>query len=419
MDSYLSQHTFLKQLRSAVAPSPSLQARFLVFKPIDQGQGLGNILNGLLAAHMFGLEFNRIVCVARDWKLFHLAFHQTKYEKECTEIDPNGPKENSIMILNFAEPPNECRLQGRLAADTKVLYLTSNTYPRWTKTPPGLWDDHYEPTTKLINTLPYRRRPSTVVHLRRGDDDQDHRNGLDMATLKAMATHLPKDTFLVTNNVEWYTFFEKYGWSNPGWHKVRHSALAAVEWASDGANATWTQQDADLQLWSDWYTILRADNVYHTHSDFSLSAIHWNEIESKTILGATESGELLLGDESWRVDEPMPRMVDRVGDELKNCDKETDDVVGGMNVYMDDPVGGTGLDDWKLGQGDDDKDSVEAIPRVNKRETQIRLPARNDKKVQINLPGILKKEKPIDWLDDAQADAMNPQFVAENGVDFR
>jgi len=56
-------------------------------------------------------------------------------------------------------------------------------------------------------------------------------------------------------------------------------------------------------MWADWYTILTAKMVYHTHSDFSISAIHWQNIESKTIDGYDRFGHYLkLVDESWRQD---------------------------------------------------------------------------------------------------------------------
>ena len=55
MDSYLREHTFLQQLRDSVAPSPEeVKPRYLVFRKTPQGQGIGNIMNGLLAAHMLG-----------------------------------------------------------------------------------------------------------------------------------------------------------------------------------------------------------------------------------------------------------------------------------------------------------------------------------------------------------------------------
>ena len=203
---------------------------------------------------------------------------------------------------------------------------------------------HYRPTNRLIKALPYKAQPEIVVHLRKEDNDgADHRRGLDSATLTTLGKLLPNNTFLVTNNVQWYSFFETFGWRNPGWHKIRHSALSEVEWGSadnrKSVNLTApTSIDVEMQLWSDWYTILRAEHVYHTHSDFSLSAIHWNEIDSKTVNGIDrKTSALLLVDEHWRVETPMPRLVDRRGDELKNCDKSQDDM--GSKSGMDDQDG--------------------------------------------------------------------------------
>ena len=336
LDSYLQHHTFLQQLQESVGPSPELGPRFLVFKKTDYNQGMGNILHGLLAAHMLGVEFNRTVCVSAAWTDFHDAFRTVRHSKECAEIDPEGERQDQIVLLNFVPPPNECRLQSRLASDKAVLYIKGNTYPRWSLTPRGLWDKHYRPTKRLINALPYKTRPSTVVHLRRPDGEFDERAGLDDETLLVLAKTLPKDTFLVTNNVRWYAYFETYGWKNPGWHKVRHSALEDVEWdsADRAKNATNPHDglsDEAMQLWSDWYTILRADHVYHTHSDFSLSAIHWNEVHSMTIKGVNNS-RLQLSEEAWRVDEPMPRLVDRRQADLKYCDKETDDATDAWSM---------------------------------------------------------------------------------------
>lgn len=342
LDSYLQEHTFLQQLRDSVGTTPELERRILVFVKTEYGQGMGNILHGLLAAHMLGAEFNRTVCVSSDWTDFHDAFRTLSQSQACLGIDPKGIHQDSIALLNFVGPPNECRLQSRLASEKSVMYLTGNTYPRWPITPRGLWDKHYEPTERLISTFPYKKGPSTVVHLRQPDGDYDHRKGLDNETLLALARTLPKDTFLVTNNVRWYTFFEAFGWKNPGWHKVKHSAMQDIQWGSDDSkeNVTITgdtMSDDTMQLWSDWYTILRAKHVYHTHSDFSLSAIHWNEIPSMTIQGVDpETDRLQLTAEYWRVDAPTPRLVDRSQKELNYCDKETDDM-GGVNG--DDLVG--------------------------------------------------------------------------------
>jgi hypothetical protein len=49
---------------------PSIEGKFIVFIPIAGGQGTGNIIAGLLAAHLLALEFNRIVCVSPLYKAF-------------------------------------------------------------------------------------------------------------------------------------------------------------------------------------------------------------------------------------------------------------------------------------------------------------------------------------------------------------
>jgi hypothetical protein len=77
-------------------------------------------------------------------------------------------------------------------------------------------------------------------------------------------------------------------------------------------------------MWSDWYTVIMAKYVIHTHSDFSLSAIHWMNIDSKTIHGLLKDNTLDLVDESWRVDDRQngvtPKLSQRTKDQLRLCD---------------------------------------------------------------------------------------------------
>mmetsp|Transcript_2886 Transcript_2886/g.6209 ORF Transcript_2886/g.6209 Transcript_2886/m.6209 type:complete len:120 (-) Transcript_2886:691-1050(-) len=50
-----------------------------------------------------------------------------------------------------------------------------------------------------------------------------------------------------------------------------------------------------LELWSDWYTIYKAEQVYHTASGFSESATHASGAIDRMILGNNNSdGSLLL-----------------------------------------------------------------------------------------------------------------------------
>jgi hypothetical protein len=137
--------------------------------------------------------------------------------------------------------------------------------------------------------------------------------GLDDASLKALGEALPSDTYLVTNRVEWYDYFESnFHWRHPDWGEVGHSANSGMVWGKrqhdSGKNVSQT-----FQMWADWYVMLTADIVYHTHSDFSVSAIHWMNLDSLSLQGV-ENGRLKLVNESWRVDGETAPLVDRTLD---------------------------------------------------------------------------------------------------------
>lgn len=150
--------------------------------------------------------------------------------------------------------------------------------------------------------LPYdaNHPPHTVVHLRVPDDTNgDRRKGLDEASFQALGRLLPSDTYLVTNRVAYYDYFrEKFGWRHPHWSEIFHTALGR-SWGGkdvDGSHHFFESpaQRPDTKIdrkqhimenWADWYTILCATMVYHTHSDFSISAVHWQNVPSKSIDG--------------------------------------------------------------------------------------------------------------------------------------
>jgi hypothetical protein len=259
--------------------------------------------------------------------------------------------------------------------------------------------------------------PAVVVHLRQGDDTYDKRDGLDEQTLSLLASYnfssgdvasspagpIPSPSrsippplkndhvFLVTNQVGWYERFSQ--WSHPPWSLVHHSAQPKLVWGGPqrrddgrsqqrylkGSNISSTsaaqlhqqlgspaaasaapptreekEKVASLQMWSDWYTLLNAQRIYHTHSDFSLSAARWNQnIVSWTIRGveavsaATRNGtvttmqadnvdsataeggggggdtrnyRLVLGRDFDDIIDPVRRLVDRTETDLLHCD---------------------------------------------------------------------------------------------------
>ena len=305
---------------------------YIIFRDIQYSQGIGNIITGLLAAHLLGKEFNRTVCVTKRYKEFHEAFVPTLDKSvvdECLKMELSNPPttNNSIEILNYRPSVDECQLKSMLSSNLPVIYYTGNTYPRWPSIPDNFFHFHYRPTQILLDTLPWNRAtpPKTVVHLRQGDGILDERRGLGIQTLHALGQHLPNDTFLVTNRVDWYRLFEhKYGWKHPSWSKVVHSALPSIQWGAKNKTKTSHEGFHILQAWSDWYTILNARQVYHTHSDFSASAVHWNNLWGRIILGSrlidesNKTSELLLGDEYW-IGHMNQHFADRPKSDLKGC----------------------------------------------------------------------------------------------------
>jgi hypothetical protein len=309
-------------------PDPSMGEKYIIFIPIKKGQGTGNLIAGLLAAHLLALEFNRIVCVSPLYKTFLDAFEPVNPVaiEKCPELLagklPSRTRDNYISLITYFPAPDECLLKGTLASDIQVLYLESNTYPRWPGIPDNLFFMNYRAKPELLEALPYKESPTTVVHLRQSDGNQDFRKGLDDASLNALGKMLPRDTYLVTNRVEWYDKFEReYGWSHPEWNEVIHSAYDK-SWGVRGAETSkahiakmFDRETQNFQMWCDWYTILTAKLVYHTHSDFSISAIHWQNIDSHSIIGLNvATGELELEEESWRITGETERLVDRTVD---------------------------------------------------------------------------------------------------------
>ena len=279
----------------------------------------GNAMSGLLAVHMLGLEFDRTVCVHPRFSSFHAAFDTIHADTvracvklfECEKpVLGNAGKNEFIRLINFHPPPNECLLQETLASTQhRLLWIEANTYPRWTEKPSQLlFTKYYQPTKALLQILPWETPPRQVVHLRSPDGTSDIRKGLDDATLEALGKNLPSDTYLVTNKVMWYDWFEKqYGWSHPPWQGVTHSALA-LSWGDRlGRNipriALGKQEEMsrNLELWADWFTILKASSVIHTHSDFSSSASRWmNIVDSQVLDFCSEKDETLrLHAEEW------------------------------------------------------------------------------------------------------------------------
>jgi hypothetical protein len=327
-------------LSSSSSPPPSQTShdarnhdrKFLIFRHVFTGQGAGNVLSGLLATHLLAVEFNRTVCV--DYPSFQRVF---SYEDNamthlCESIQERHPPNdgNTIQRNNYDQSgfSSECSLKDRLESEDtadRFLYYTGNTYPRWVGGGINGTNSHaaaeeegdylhryYRPTPALLQILPWPSLPTsttqqqpqpphTVVHLRQADGDLDPRPGLDDITLKTLGEALRSGNqnnnsnnvpYLVTNRVEWYDYFETHhGWAHPPWSQVQHSALH-IAWGGQhrtndaSGSSSNSKIEQELQLWADWYTLVRATHIYHTPSDFSKSAARWNtNIVSWTIRG--------------------------------------------------------------------------------------------------------------------------------------
>jgi len=337
--------------------------KFIIFHKIEDTQGAGNVMHGLLAAHLLGDEFQRTVCISNSYESFHFAFEaiHPMAVQHCPDIlerhnknPPDTPREQTIELLNYRTTPvNECKLKEMLASHKRVLHMTANTYPRWPHIPKHIhFFAFYKAKPILLEILPYptTEPPPIVIHLRHPDvEGVDSRKGVAEQDLRAlgqnflseMSQNAKMTPWLVTNNVEWFNYFrDNFGWSHPFWNVVMHSEYG-LQWDERQRTESPLSMSQDrrmrlakyqqvrqqigvdkfewLQLWCDYYTLLRAEKVYHTFSDFSLSAVHWQGIWSRTYDGLDEWGKLKLLEENWITDGESPRLIDRGDKDLRFC----------------------------------------------------------------------------------------------------
>jgi hypothetical protein len=339
-------------------------------------------MSGALAAQLLAEEFNRTLCHAgaeatNVRSSFYRAFewrdhrHKEICDRILLPVEEAAAQRDNVTIYNLVpnasntivqnnydktSEQSECAMRDLLLnyKDYPIVYYEGNTYPRWpnkaVSLPRDYFHERFTPTQFLRGVLPWKELdpPTTVVHLREGDSVGDYRGGLDDQTLSLLAKEdfldasLSKQTvFLVTNNVEWYPRFPK--WSHPNWSLVHHSALKRISWGGTSRDNHGERErksdDGELQMWADWYTLLNAQKIYHTLSDFSRSTARWNEkIKIWTILGSTnetatattttttEEGKtgprlLLRNDTEVLPNESqgVPRLVDRSSTERWFC----------------------------------------------------------------------------------------------------
>lgn len=337
----------------------TLAQRYLIFRPpFEAAQGVGNLMNGLLAAHLLGEEFERIVCVSHEWQDFLAAFeilNQNCLEHQALLASLSSSSSRKLWLLDFSKVPvNECELKRRLQGPDPVITLVANTYPQWPTTTSTALDDSWplEQWYRRKFSLPWDQAPATVVHLRQSDTTKDFRPGMDRQTWTELGIMLPRNnTYLVTNQVDLYTFFEaNFGWSHPPWRGIQHSAIANIQWTSTTATTldqTTTimsrEKQQQQQLWADWWTIYQAKNVYHTHSDFSRSATRWSRISSSYTIAGLSTNRTLLLKHDKDDKEPFSQRT-----QLQHCDLQSSGLDGlGYVLNLDDEVHDDLIDDWK------------------------------------------------------------------------
>jgi hypothetical protein len=136
-----ARHTFSSRSKSKYPPPSDLRnppSKFLIYDSDLAGQGTGNVVSGLLTAHLLAVEFGRIVCteypelleafeIAHPWVIDHCPGAL----RDVKDSDAAGGEIKRIFLINFEKAPNECHLKEVLSSDTKYIIMIGNTYPRY------------------------------------------------------------------------------------------------------------------------------------------------------------------------------------------------------------------------------------------------------------------------------------------------
>jgi len=175
---------------------PKVANKFLIFENKGRGQGVGNIMNGLISCLLIAQKYARIVCVS-NWDSFSNAF-QSVHADSCAEIlkTTSTYHRDTVQCWNFgAGCEKSCwhsagRCELVLASTAQIVWFDGNEYPEaiFPALRSGSFLSLYTPTTALKQILVWENQPppKTVVHLREGDDASDVRGGLDATTLIAL-----------------------------------------------------------------------------------------------------------------------------------------------------------------------------------------------------------------------------------------
>jgi len=299
-DNNANSYAYRTTNSSADNTTLDIARKFLIFENKGKGQGIGNIMNGLISCLLLAQKYDRIVCVS-SWDSFKNAM-QSVHRDECDEILKTTSRyhRDIVQCWNFGTGCEKSCWHGAgrcemvLGSAAQVVWFDGNEYPEavFPALSPGVFSALYTPTSALKQILVWRTPtpPKTVVHLREGDDASDVRGGLDARTLIALHQHLPSDTFIITNSFRIHQHYTKTTWDSYE-HDTRqkHTALS-------------NDVSTSMLAWRDWYTVFLAESVYHTQSAFSESALRCSGSTSKRITGKFDSGgNMVMEDETWHL----------------------------------------------------------------------------------------------------------------------
>lgn len=147
-----------------VAP---LEGRTVTYLDGGRGQGLGNIMNGLIAAYLLSIESKR--CLIVQWPSFELMFRS---KRKC--LRQYNSTRASVDYWNFGHSDSGARLRSLLESDVDDVTMRGNEYPNstWPLVPSGSFYDLFEPRfTDEVETV------DTLIHVRVGDNSHDRRAG--------------------------------------------------------------------------------------------------------------------------------------------------------------------------------------------------------------------------------------------------
>jgi hypothetical protein len=283
-----------------IAVTAPQHQRFLLFRDGGRGQGIGNIMNRLLATHLLALSYNRTCCVSH-WPSFAKAFTRIPAAACAGVSEAIMIKHLSLWNFGSGQVDKKCWRSGGscdvlMQSDEVFIEITGNEYPFeiFPQLPVGLFESLYTPSELLVSYFKLQAPwPQTVVHLRAGDNSADKRDGVDRNSLDFLVHMLPVHTFVITNNEKLHERFVTMGF------KAYDAPRGQVHTTLSSDSTT------VLQAWRDWYTIFRAGVVLHTPSAFSESAARASGAFSRRVQAynkrAVRNLSEMLAPETWQV----------------------------------------------------------------------------------------------------------------------